>query len=149
MTQPPSRPLPRRWFFALAGTSLLLTTAPGQALDPRFKDSDRDLVADTPADPKDQADPATLIFAYTPVEDPEVYRNIFSDFIAHLSQATGKKVVFFPVQSNAAQIEAMRAGRLHIAGFNTGSVPIAVNRAGFVPFAMMASKTGEFGAEIC
>jgi len=52
------------------------------------------------------------------------------------------------VQSNAAQIEAMRAGRLHVAGFNTGSNPIAVNCAGFVPFAMMASKNNEFGYEM-
>ena len=43
---------------------------------------------------------------------------------------TGKKVQFFPVQSNAAQLEAMRAGRLHVTGFNTGSNPIAVNCAG-------------------
>ena len=38
-----------------------------------------------------------------------------------MEKVTGKKVVFFPVQSNAAQIEAMRSGRLHVAGFNTGS----------------------------
>ena len=55
-----------------------------------------------------------------------------------MEKVTGKKVLFFPVQSNAAQIEAMRSGRLHIAGFNTGSNPLAVNCAGFVPFAMMA-----------
>ncbi len=133
---------------ALAGSGLILTGSPGEALDPRFKDADGDLIADLPADPKEQADPATLIFAYTPVEDPEVYRKIFDDFIAHLTKETGKKVVFFPVQSNAAQIEAMRAGRLHIAGFNTGSVPIAVNCAGFAPFAMMASKKDEYGYEM-
>jgi phosphonate transport system substrate-binding protein len=42
-----------------------------------------------------------------------------------------RKVVFFPVESNAAQLEAMRSGRLHVAGFNTGSNPIAVSCAGF------------------
>jgi phosphonate transport system substrate-binding protein len=57
-------------------------------------------------------------------------------------------VQFFAVQSNAAQIEAMRAGRLHIAGFNTGSNPLAVNCAGFVPFAMMAARDGRFGYEM-
>src|SRR6185295_2317331 len=55
---------------------------------------------------------------------------------------------FFPVQSNAAQIEAMRAGRLHVAGYNTGSTPLAVNCAGFVPFAIMAGKEGQFGYEM-
>ena len=52
------------------------------------------------------------------------------------------------MQSNAAQIEAMRAGRLHIAGFNTGSNPLAVACAGFRPFAMMASEDGSFGYEM-
>ena len=65
-----------------------------------------------------------------------------------MEKVTGKKVVFFPVQSNAAEIEAMRSGRLHIAGFNTGSNPIAVNCAGFVPFAIMAGKDGAFGYEM-
>ena len=40
---------------------------------------------------------------------------------------TGRKVVFFPVQSYAAQYEAMRSGRLHVAGVNTGGNPVAVN----------------------
>lgn len=82
------------------------------------------------------------------MEDPDVYRGVWEDFLAHMSKLTGKKVVFFPVQSNAAQLEAMRAGRLHVAGFNTGSNPIAVNCAGFVPFAMMAAKDGSFGYEM-
>ena len=55
---------------------------------------------------------------------------------------------FFPVQSNAAQIEAMRAGRLHIAGFNTGSNPLAVACAGYRPFTMMAAEDGSFGYEM-
>src|ERR1035438_3539794 len=132
----------------LAMAGVTLTSQESQALDARFKEVDGELVAATPEDPKDQTDPATLIFAYTPVEDPEVYRKIWDDFINHVAKETGKKVVFFPVQSNAAQIEAMRAGRLHIAGFNTGSVPLAVNCAGFVPFAMAASKSGQYGYEM-
>jgi phosphonate transport system substrate-binding protein len=42
----------------------------------------------------------------------------------------------------------MRSGRLHIAAFNTGSTPLAVNCAGFRPFAMMASRTGAYGYEM-
>lgn len=70
------------------------------------------------------------------------------DFLTNLEEKTGKKVVFFPVQSNAAQIEAMRSGRLHIAGFNTGSNTPAVNCAGFRPFTIMASADGSFGYEM-
>ena len=133
---------------AVAALAALWGTGPAKALDGRYTDANGDLVADAPTDPKQFVDPSTLIFAYTPVEDPEVYRKVWDDFLAHMSKVTGKRVVFFPVQSNAAQIEAMRAGRLHVAGFNTGSNPIAVNCAGFVPFAMMASKNNEYGYEM-
>jgi phosphonate transport system substrate-binding protein len=138
-----------RPYSALAAlAAFALAAAPALALDERFKDADNDMVADTPADPKLLVDPPTLIFAYTPVEDPAVYAKVWQEFLDHLAKTTGKKVQFFPVQSNAAQIEAMRAGRLHVAGFNTGSNPLAVNCAGFVPFAMMASDKGEFGYEM-
>lgn len=111
-------------------------------------DEDGDLVADAPADPADWIDPPVLIFSYTPVEDPEVYRDVWAEFLDHMAAVTGKEIQFFPVQSNAAQHEAMRAGRLHVAGFNTGSNPLAVNCAGFVPFAMMAGDDGSFGYEM-
>jgi len=118
------------------------------ALDARFCDENGDMVADAPKDPKQFVDPSVLIFAYTPVEDPAVYAKVWDGFLRHMEKLTGKKVQFFPVQSNAAQIEAMRAGRLHIAGFNTGSNPLAVNCAGFVPFAMMAHADNSFGYEM-
>lgn len=117
-------------------------------LDDRFCDVDGDLIADIPTDPADQIDPDTLIFAYTPVEDPAVYKTAWADFLTHLENETGKKVAFFPVQNNAAQIEAMRSGRLHISGFNTGSNPLAVNCAGFRPFTIMAALDGSFGYEM-
>ena len=102
-----------------------------------------------PLDPKDWVNPDdTIIFTYTPVEDPAVYATIWDGFVKHMESVTGKKVVFFPVQSNAAQLEAMRSGRLHVAGFNTGSNPIAVSCAGFVPFGMMALNSGKFGYEM-
>ena len=134
----------------LACISLLLPVAATAEfkLDDRYQDNDGDLIADIPTDASQQVDPSTLIFAYTPVEDPAVYREVWSEFLDHLAETTGKKVQFFPVQSNAAQIEAMRAGRLHIAGFNTGSNPLAVACAGFRPFTMMAAEDGSFGYEM-
>jgi phosphonate transport system substrate-binding protein len=134
--------------FAALSLSAHSQDCPRGSLDARFCDRDGDMVADAPTDPKQWVNPSTLVFAYTPVEDPEVYRKVWDQFLRHMEKVTGKKVVFFPVQSNAAQLEAMRAGRLHIAGFNTGSNPLAVNCAGFVPFTMMASKKGEFGYEM-
>ncbi len=137
--------------FVLAIAVLFTFTGTAHAeftLDSRYSDTDGDLIADVPTDPAKQVDPDTLIFAYTPVEDPAVYAEAWSDFLAYLEEKTGKKVQFFPVQSNAAQIEAMRAGRLHIAGFNTGSNPLAVACAGFRPFTMMASADGSYGYEM-
>ena len=130
------------------GAPVMAQDCPRGTLDERFCDANGDLVADTPTDESMLLDPDTLIFAYTPVEDPAVYKEAWSDFLTHLEKETGKDVVFFPVQSNAAQIEAMRSGRLHIAGFNTGSNPLAVNCAGFAPFTIMASKDGNFGYEM-
>ena len=121
---------------------------PRGALDDRYCDVDGDLIADIPTDASEWLDPDTLIFAYTPVEDPAVYKEAWADFLTYLEEKTGKSIQFFPVQSNAAQIEAMRSGRLHIAGFNTGSNPLAVNCAGFRPFTIMASEDGSFGYEM-
>src|SRR5713101_7045701 len=105
-------------------------------LDMLFCDENQDLVADAPKDPKKFKNPSTLVFTYTPVEDPAVYENVFKPFTDYLSKCTGKRVVFYQVQSNAAEIEAMRSGRLHVGGFSTGPTNFAVNLAGAVPFAV-------------
>lgn len=104
-------------------------------LDVNYCDRDGDLVADAPTDPSKWKDPSTLVWAYTPVEDPAVYANVFKPFTTHLESCTGKKTVYYPVQSNSAEIEAMRSGRLHFAGFSTGPTGFAVNLAGAIPFA--------------
>jgi phosphonate transport system substrate-binding protein len=134
----------RRVLLGLACVTAL-AILPAAALDTRYVDSDDDLVADTPAE---TVDPPTLIFAYTPGEDPALYPRVWDDFLRYLEKITGKRVRFFAAQSNPAQIEAMRAGRLHIAGFGTGAVPIAVNCAGFVPFAIMGGEAGILGYEM-
>src|SRR6056297_198794 len=135
----------------LTALAALAIAFPAQAefqLGSRYVDNDGDLIADIPEDSADWIDPDTLIFAYTPVEDPAVYAEVWQGFLDHMSEVTGKQVQFFPVQSNAAQIEAMRAGRLHVAGFNTGSNPLAVACAGYRPFTMMAAEDGSFGYEM-
>jgi len=141
---------------ALAGFAalgLLVQAAPASAqadcprgdLDERYCDRNGDLVADAPTDPSQWVDPDTLIFAYTPGRDLAVYREAWSNFLEHMEKVTGKKVLYFPAPSNTAQIEAMRSGRLHVAGVNTGSSPLAVNCAGFVSFTIMASLNGDYG----
>jgi len=114
-------------------------------LDKRYIDRNGDMLADTPEDPSVWIDPPTLVFSYAPHEDPLIYKETWQDFLDYLSHITGKKVVYFPYQTNRAQLEAMRYGRLHVSGFNTGSVPEAVNYAGFRPVAIMANETGQYG----
>jgi phosphonate transport system substrate-binding protein len=114
-------------------------------LDQRYCDEDGDLLADRPKDPKNLQNPATLVFSYTPVEDPAVYENVFADFMTHLGKVTGKRIRWFPAESYAAQVEAMRSGRLHIAGVASGPTVFAVNLAGFVPLVAMQRADGSVG----
>jgi phosphonate transport system substrate-binding protein len=114
-------------------------------LDTLYCDENKDLVADVPKEASKWKDPSTLVWAYTPVEDPAVYANAFKPFTEYLAQCTGKRVVYYPVQSNSAEIEAMRSGRLHVAGFSTGPTGFAVNMAGAIPFAAKGTEKGPQG----
>ncbi len=105
------------------------------ALDQPYCDADGDLVADPPTDSSQWNDPDTLVWAFAPIEDPAVYAQLFRPFTKHLSLCLGRQIVYYPVQSVSAELAAMRAGRLHFAGFSTGPTVKAVNTAGAVPFA--------------
>lgn len=115
------------------------------ALDERYCDEDGDMIADVPSDESEWLDPDTLVFTYAPTEDPAVYEDAFEEFLDYLSEVTGKNVTYFPVRNYAAQIEAMRAGRLHVSGLSAGSTEDGVNSAGFVPVAIMADDEGAYG----
>jgi phosphonate transport system substrate-binding protein len=131
-----------------AGQQVRAEDCPRGDLDKRFCDKNGDLVADTPDDPSKLLDPDTLVFSYTPVEDPAVYENVFVEFMDYLSKKTGKKVKWYGAQSYAAQVEAMRSGRLHVAGISTGPTVFAVNLAGYVPVAIMGKEDGRFGYKL-
>jgi phosphonate transport system substrate-binding protein len=105
-----------------------------------YCDENKDLVADTPKDSKKLKNPNTIVFTYTPVEDPAVYEKVFQPFTQDLGKCLDKRVVFYQVNSNAAEIEAMRSGRLHVGGFSTGPTAFAVNIAGAVPFAVKGTE---------
>lgn len=134
-------------FAVLIGVAAAPTSASAQQcknrgqLDPLYCDENYDLVADPPTDARRLKDPATLTFTYTPVEDPAVYLNAFRPFTEYLGRCTGRRVIYYPMPSNTAEVEAMRSGRLHIAGFSTGPTGFAVNLAGAVPFAIKGTAT--------
>jgi len=113
-------------------------------LDTRYCDDNDDLVADTPTDSSKWLNPDTLVFSYTAVEDPSVYENVFSELMDHIAKKTGKRVKWYGPESYAAQVEAMRSGRLHVSGFAAGATVYGVNLGGFHPAAMMGNKDGTF-----
>lgn len=128
-----------------SGGALAQDCANRGLLNDRFCDANDDHLADVPTDPALLIDPDTLIFSYTPVEDPAVYEGAFQDLLDHLAEKTGKKLRWFPAESYSAQVEAMRSGRLHIAGVSAGAVPYAVNIAGFHPKVTMDKIDGSLG----
>ena len=119
---------------AIAGTASAASHCERGDLDERYCDVDGDLIADVPTEASEWMDPDTLIFAYTPVEDPAVYKEVWSDFLTHLEATTGKDVVFFPVQSNAAQIEAHALGSFAHCWFQHRVKPVGCKLRRFPPF---------------
>jgi phosphonate transport system substrate-binding protein len=103
-------------------------------------------VAETPDDESEWLDPDTLEFSLTPTEDPTVYEDTLQPLLDNIAEETGKEVNYASLNSYAAQVEAMRSERLHLAGFSTGAVPYAVNIANAVPFSIQIDgEGGSFG----
>jgi phosphonate transport system substrate-binding protein len=120
-----------------------------RGLDPKFTDADKDLVADPPKDAAALVDPETLVFSYIATDDPKNAEATWRPLMDRIAEATGKKVVYLAGAHDADdQITALQEGRLHVTGFNTGNVPVAVNRAGFVPFCVMAAADGTYSYEM-
>jgi phosphonate transport system substrate-binding protein len=115
------------------------------ALSKQFCDNNNDMMADTPTHTRAWIDPYTLVFGNVPSQSFMFDKGAKRALMKHIEKITGKQVEFFPYQTNAAELEAMRSGMLHIAGMNTGSVPTAVNCAGFHLFAMTAQEDGNYG----
>ena len=125
-----------------AGASGGLPCHADSGLAAPYCDRTGDLLADLPEDPALWRDPPTLVWAYTPIEDPAVYAELFKPFTTHLAACVGRQVVYYPVQSNASQVEALRTGRIHFAGFSTGATVVAVRQGGAVPFAAKGMEDG-------
>jgi phosphonate transport system substrate-binding protein len=110
-------------------------------LDPRFTDTDADMLADPPNDASKFIDPPTLFFAFVADEEPEKQKAAWKPFTDYLAKVTGKPVEYALFTNTKDQLKAMQDGKLQVAGFNTGSVPAAVNNCGFLP--ICAIPTGE------
>ncbi len=108
-----------------------------------FIDRDGDLLCDSPLDQKELRDPDVLYYTSSPEggrrnDKPNSPRH--ERLIASIAQKTGKKVEWLPVSSSVEEIQLMRDGKLHIAGFSTGTTGFAVNLAGFIPFVVKTDR---------
>ena len=101
-------------------------------LSSQYTDANGDLIADPPQDDNQWIDPPTINFSYLATEQDH-YADVWANFIDFVSQQCNRTVTFVPQDSVDSQLRAMQQGELHVAGINSGSVPIAVNYCGFVP----------------
>ncbi len=97
-------------------------------------------VWDPPEDEDEWIEPDTLIFSLTPIEDPGIYDDLTEPIMDTMEEETGIPVEYFGAQTYAAQVEAMRSERLHVAGFSTGPLPFAVNMAGAIPVGIQVGE---------
>lgn len=139
-------PRSARFFIFLLSQILFFVSSPAVLFAEtafKFIDRDGDLLCDSPLDQKELSDPDVLYYTISPeggrrYDQPNSPRH--ERLIASIAQKTGKKVEWLPVSSSVEEIQLMRDGKLHIAGFSTGTTGFAVNLAGFIPFVVKTDR---------
>jgi phosphonate transport system substrate-binding protein len=111
----------------------------------KFVDKDGDMVADPPEDPKDCISPEVLTFSFVAGAEESVSQDKWKEFIAALAQKTGHQVKYVHYPKIDDQLIALKNGELQITGLNTGTVPSAVQRDGFVPLCTFGREDGTYG----
>ncbi|MCI0332539.1 MAG: phosphate/phosphite/phosphonate ABC transporter substrate-binding protein [Planctomycetes bacterium] len=108
-------------------------------------DKDGDMVADPPTDASKIIDPEVLVFSYVASEEESAPEEAWTELLKALSEKTGHEVKFVKFEAVDEQLDALQKGELHVAGLNTGIVPPAVQRNGFVPICTLGHEDGTFG----
>lgn len=109
-----------------------------------YRDEDGDLVADPPDKLADCIDPEELVFSYYASTDQSDEEEAWTPILEALSERIGRPVVYTHFSDVEEKLRAFREGRLHFTAFGTGAAPVAVNRAGFVPFCCLADAQGDY-----
>lgn len=110
-----------------------------------YADKDGDLVADAPTDPSQCIAPGTLVFSFIAGEEESVEEPKWKELFSALSEKTGHEVKYVHYNTVNEQLAAIKNGEVQIAGLNTGVVPTAVQRDGFVPICTFGREDGSFG----
>jgi phosphonate transport system substrate-binding protein len=130
-------------------TQMGFGSATPMQLDAAYTDADGDLIADAPKDPKQQVSPDKLVFAFIASDTADAERSAWKDLVDKLSKKTGKQAEIVAYKTSDDEIQALREGKLHVAGFNTGNVQVAVNTAGLVPFCTLGADDGSIVSNYC
>ncbi len=122
-------------------TSYLKRITAVDKLADKFVDTNGDLVADGPKNAADRIDPSELVFCPGTISAEESEAD-WREFMDHLAKVTGKKVTFAAGKSPEEMLDQVAGGKIHVTSFSTGTVPTAVNKAGFVPAVALTGADG-------
>jgi len=114
-------------------------------LDEVYQDQNGDLVADSPEREELWARPTELVFSYIASEDSANDAQVWQAAMDAIGQKIGASVRYLRLEDSKNQLEALRNGQLHVTAFGSGTVPVAVNSAGFVPICTTGDAAGGFG----
>ncbi len=126
-------------------SNFFASLSPTVVLDPVYKDSNNDLLADAPENAALQAKPTELVFSFITSEDSTNEPAQWQEVMDAIKEKTGIPVTYLRLTDAREQNEALRNGRLHITALSTGEVPVAVNTAGFIPVCMFGKEDGSSG----
>jgi phosphonate transport system substrate-binding protein len=110
-----------------------------------FPDQDGDMIADPPTDESKLIDPQVLSFSYVASQEESAPEEAWTELLKAIAEKTGREVKYVKYENVDEQLGALNKGELHIAGLNTGIVPPAVQRDGFVPLCTFGQEDGAFG----
>jgi len=116
------------------------------AMDDVYSDEDGDLIADTPAKSALLAEPTALVFSFIASEDTANNAEVWQAATDAIADQTDLPVTYLHLEDSKEQLAALRGGQLHVTAFSSGTVPVAVNTAGFVPLCTIGTAADDDNA---
>jgi phosphonate transport system substrate-binding protein len=107
-----------------------------------FNDSGGRLLADAPADPSKQLDPASIALAHLVASDAENPSIPWQELESALAAATGKKVIDQPYDNSPEQMARIKSGELTLVALHAADAPFLVNNYGYQPIAVLGDEAG-------
>jgi phosphonate transport system substrate-binding protein len=124
---------------------ILSTNAAATGGSMEYADKDGDLVADPPEDAAKLIAPDVLMFSFVAGGEESIKEGAWQPLLTELAEKTGREVKYIHYGTTDEQLTALRNGEVHIVGLNTGAVPLAVQRDGFVPICTHGRDDGSYG----